>query len=259
MTTTPIDRLVHATVEAEEPGQQAGEFVQEPVAETVDEDGKTVPGKPGVMITDLESAGWTIVYDRETAEPSVINNNMLPRQLKGTRDDGQLRFTTIKPSFAPVRGSIRCMLHDDRPEFEDLKKRGVTRDGCRKATIPSEYELIQHMRNKHNREWAVLEEEKERAERDEDRAFQRRIFENIGTQTANANPVETVTHPVSTETAETTTTVAEGATVEVYVPPTHERVGDGWCRCGKTFKTTAKSKADSRLKLHLGHMARKGQ
>tara|TARA_Y100000310_G_scaffold15644_1_gene15693 strand:+ start:4048 stop:4800 length:753 start_codon:yes stop_codon:yes gene_type:complete len=246
-----MDTLISATEIAEEPGQQAGEFVQEPVAETVDEDGKTVPGKPGVMITDLESAGWTIVYDRETAEPSVINNNMLPRQLKGTRDDGQLCFTTIKPSFPPVRGSIRCMLHEDRPEFEDLKKRGVTRDGCRKATIPSEYELIQHMRNKHNREWSVLEEEKERAERDEDRAFQRRIFENIGTQTTNANPVETVTHPVSTETAETTTTVAEVATVEGSVPPTHERVGGGECLCGKTFTSGQRHTAEAKLQSHV--------
>lgn len=257
MTTTPMDRLVEATetIEAIEPGIQAGDFVQQPEAEKVGEDGKILPAKPGIIVTDLASAGMTRVWDTLTRESSDINNNMLSKQMLETREDGSRVFTKIKPLVGPQRGSIKCLLHAERPEFESLKKQGLTQKGCRKGTIPNEYELQQHMKFKHSREWAVITEERERNEREEDRDLQREIFKSLSARPAAANLIANNDTGV-----EHTTNVAEVKeaeqmpVAEVYQPQGHERVAEGRCQCGKAFKTTAKSKADSRLKRHISHM-----
>lgn len=259
MTTTPMDRLVEAT-EAIEPGIQAGDFVQQPEAEKVGEDGKVLPARPGIIVTDLASAGMTRVWDTLTRESSDINNNMLSKQMLETREDGTRVFTKIKPLVGPQRGSIKCLLHADRPEFEGLKKQGLTQKGCRKATIPNEYELQQHMKFKHSREWAVITEERDRNEREEDRDLQREIFKSLSAQPAAANLVANndtgVEH--TTDVAEVVASLFKEAeqmpAAEIYQPQEHERVAEGRCQCGKAFKATAKSKADSRLKRHISHM-----
>ena len=266
---SPLDTLVEAT-EAAEPGLNAGDFVQSPAAESIDAEGNVTPARPGMIVTDLESAGWTILYDTISGEPSVVNNNAVSTQLQYKRP-GEPRpaFTRLKPKNDPWRGSIRCMLHSGRPEYEEYRSRGITQKGCPKATIPNEYELQQHMKNKHGREWATLEEERERSERAEDRALNREIVQRLADQAAANVPVEAVaavTHEVSTESPPTTTVASVGDDDFVFSglhqnPYTasseaHARVSDGTCSCGKSFRPGKRNTADHKLKIHINAMTK---
>jgi hypothetical protein len=263
---SPLDTLVEAT-EAVEPGLNVGDFVQEPVAESVDPEGNVIASKPGMIVTDLDSAGWTILYDTISGEPSVVNNNAVSTQLRYKRPgESKPAFTRLKPKNEPWRGSIRCMLHAGRPDYEELRRRGITQKGCPKATIPNEYELQQHMKNKHGREWATLEEERERSERAEDRALQREIYQRLSANSAPGSPtlspetiakvVEEATTGSVTESAPSVTTTDTGDSASnVYTEssPTeeHARVSDGACSCGKSFTPGTRNTADHKLKIHI--------
>ena len=177
---TPIDQLIRDT-ESLEPGDfQAGDYIREPVAEA-----QNKPEVGGMVVSDLASAGYTILYDTITREPSYVNNNMLLSQLRAVREDGSLVFTQTKPSQGPWRGSIKCFLHPSQPDRARYDDMGFP--SCIKATLPNKYQAENHARNRHRDEWRAVEAEREIAEREEERQLQRDMTAAL-VETATTGP-----------------------------------------------------------------------
>jgi hypothetical protein len=111
-----------------------------------------------MVVTSLKSAGYSFIWDTETHEKSVTNNNMLPAQLRKKRPDGSRVFTTVDPKIAPTRGALRCMLHPentDRIYFDSL---GLP--VCMKSNLTSPFQVKRHMQKRHRQEWETIESEK---------------------------------------------------------------------------------------------------
>ena len=115
--------------------------------------------------TELQSAGYVYVYDTRTADRSVINRNMLQQQLEKQRPDGSFVFSTRKPEgIEPVRGTFKCLLHEDDPNRERYTQMGLI--VCPKDSLRSQYDVSLHMQYRHRREWQTIEGEREEQERE---------------------------------------------------------------------------------------------
>lgn len=172
-----LTRQLSAATPAPEPGDPAGTEI----ARTLDDGGESVP-LPIAVANRAESAGYTWVYDTETGARSQINNNMLRAQLrkmKKTRDGREVPvFTTIKPMVAPKEGTIKCLLHPDHDDHDEVAEYGFP--PCYKANLVSQYSLDTHMRHRHPQEWATITEARERREADEQRAERRALIALAG-------------------------------------------------------------------------------
>ena len=140
------------------------------------EEGEGAPDLP-MIVNSLQSAGYVYIYDTQTGERSVTNRNMLPSQLRKTRDDGSLVFTTIRPKKVAKRGSFPCYLHTSSPRRALFDTLGLAT--CRKATLTSDYEVQNHMKARHKREWGILQKMEADAERDEERKWRRLMSEGL--------------------------------------------------------------------------------
>ena len=110
-------------------------------AEAAEEPGNLKPGtvlgsSNGITMTasELQSAGYVYVYDNRTGDRSVVNRNMLEQQLNKTREDGSYIFTTQKPPFERVYGTVKCILHKDDPTGKPTT--GWDLPCVRKTTLP---------------------------------------------------------------------------------------------------------------------------
>lgn len=119
-------------------------------------------------------AGVKAIYDIRTGERSLTSVNMLPAQLRKIGPDGKRMFTIAKPSKEPDRGHFRCLLHAEerKPEYEVW---GLP--VCAKANLTSPLQVEAHMQSRHPSAWKLIERERERAEKAEDRRMQRTIAE----------------------------------------------------------------------------------
>ena len=135
-------------------------------------------GSPDVpmplMVSAIQSAGYAYIYDTRTGDRSLTNKNMLPIQLKKLRPDGSRVFTTVKPDITPVTGNIKCLLHLDSPAHAQYTVMGFPE--CSKDNLISDFHLERHMAAKHKAEWAAIKSARDKAERVEDREFQRAIL-----------------------------------------------------------------------------------
>lgn len=133
-----------------------------------------------LVIGALASAGYSFIYDTKTGERSLTNRNMLKAQLEKKRDDGSRVFSLRAPKDAkgktikPIRGKIKCILHADDPSRAEFDAMGFA--SCPKDTIPSPFQLRRHMMTRHKVEWATIEEERQRKEKEEERQFQRSVM-----------------------------------------------------------------------------------
>lgn len=170
-----LDELLLKGGEAPEPG----DFMQERVIHKGDEEAP-VP----ILASSLSSAGYVTVYDTHTREPSDVNRNLLEFQLRKLHSDGTRAFTRKKPALAPVRGFLLCLLHADRPERKEYDRIGFKT--CIKANLMTPFDVESHMKARHKKEWAIIESNRLRKERDEDRAFQRQMMKAMSTAGARA-------------------------------------------------------------------------
>lgn len=247
---TPLDKLVDAT-EALEPGLKKGEMIQSPSLDSVSPDGEEISGRPGMVVSDLISAGWTTIYHTLTGEPSLCNNNALTSQLRLRRDpQGNLLspsdlggvpvFTLVEPKGKAWRGNVKCLLHPSQPDRDKFNSMGFP--VCRKETIPNMFQLEEHMSHKHSREWRTLERDREELERIEDRNVQRAIAKAFSQ--GNLEEVrDIVPEDLSLNSNEVPAPVESTAN--------HERISEGKCVCGKTFNAGKRMKADYKLALHI--------
>ena len=139
-------------------------------------------------VASLEFGGHVYVYHTQTGGRSRINSNMLAMQLTKTLEDGSRAFTTEKLPFEPEKGTIKCMLHADDPNRAHYDSLGFAT--CPKQYIPSQYQLQRHMTGRHRLENATIAEEAERAEKEEEREFQRMLLQAAANGVANPPSTE---------------------------------------------------------------------
>ena len=166
------------------PAPEPGAFMGDRIIHSGDTD------LPVPMIADsLVSAGHVYVYDTKTGEESQINRNMLGFQMMKTHPDGTRAFTLKKPDITPARGSLLCMLHPDAPNRKEYDRWGFK--VCPKANLMTEADVEQHMKARHKREWATIEKERVRGEKEADRALQRETLKAMTAMVkASTPPVE---------------------------------------------------------------------
>lgn len=160
-----IDELILDAETAEEPGTMAKEkYIH------LGDDEAPVP----MRLSNLESAGYRIIYEVSTGQSSVANYNMIPSLLKIIDDiTGKRRFTTKKPPYEPKRGTFKCMLHPTLPERPTYDEMGLP--SCPKDNIINRHQVEQHMKHKHSQSWAAIERERAIKEKQEERDFQRSL------------------------------------------------------------------------------------
>ena len=169
--------LEELLIEAEEVNEPGG-LTEGRVLHSGNDD---VPMPMGV--SSLEFGGHVYVYNTQTGDRSRINSNMLAMQLTKTLEDGSRAFTTEKLPFEPDKGTIKCMLHADDPNRAHYAALGFAT--CSKRYIPSQYQLQRHMTSRHRMEYATIGEEAERAEKAEEREFQRMLLQAAANGVAN--------------------------------------------------------------------------
>lgn len=159
-----LQQMLRDAKSASEPGAGIGEVHHTETAEL-----------PLTMIThSVSSAGYVDVWDNKTGEHSVVNRNMLPKQLQKKRADGSLIFTIYKPAIEPLQGTHKCLLHPESANRDRSDALGLAT--CKKHNLRNPFEVERHMRSRHKIEWETLERERVTRERDEDRAFQRQML-----------------------------------------------------------------------------------
>ena len=131
-----------------------------------------------MTVKELSSAGYVYVWDSRTYERAPVLYYMLPSILRYRREDGSFIWTTNDPKKLPMRGTHKCLLHKDSPNRNEYDKMGLRT--CKKSNIINDYEVKQHMSKKHPKEWQAIEDMRKEKERQEDRAFQRTLYEAVG-------------------------------------------------------------------------------
>ena len=190
---------------------------------------------PPTIIDRVASAGHTWLYNTRSGSPAAVNNNMVPSRLSQTwRDDGKPMFTTRDPGFRPHIGEEKCLLHPEKPERDEYNRMGLP--VCRASHIQNEYEVRQHMRTKHGKEWAVIEDIRQRATAAEDRKFQRAMLDRY-------------TSPGIVEVVESATNNPEPLVSEAIVETPQVIVS---CEtCGRTMQGKNLTGAKVRLRSHM--------
>ncbi len=131
-----------------------------------------------MTVKELSSAGYVYVWDSRTFERAPVLYYMLPSILRRRREDGSFIWTTNDPKQLPKRGTMKCLLHKDSPDRKAYDEMGLRT--CRKHNIINAFEVKQHMQKKHPKEWQAIEDGRKERERQEDRAFQRTLYEAVG-------------------------------------------------------------------------------
>lgn len=162
-----LEQLVAQAQDAPEPGSEDSKVVNK---------GDAKNPAPAI-ISDMESAGYTYVWNRFTGARSVVNNNMLRAQLLKVNEKKERVFITYDPHIKMIAGNVKCMLHPDDPRRAEFDKMGLAT--CHKSNLASEYEMTQHMQHRHKKEWAAIEKLRVDRERAEDRDFQRKLMEKL--------------------------------------------------------------------------------
>ena len=130
-----------------------------------------------MVVSKISSAGYVYIWETDTFAKVPCLYYMLPSKLRSRRPDGSYRFTTIDPGQKPKLGNIKCSLHKDAQNRKHYAELGFRT--CPKATLNSPYQLEQHMKKRHPQEWAAIEQERTRQEKEEDRALQRLILKGM--------------------------------------------------------------------------------
>jgi hypothetical protein len=128
-----------------------------------------------VRASALNSAGYRFIYDTKTGERSITNRNMLPAQLQKKRPDGTPYFTVRQPKVESKIQAQKCWLHAESAERELFDAMGLP--VCAKANLANAHQAELHVKKKHPAAYAAIKDAREKAEKEQDRALQRRMLE----------------------------------------------------------------------------------
>ncbi len=123
-----------------------------------------------MTVRQISSAGYVYIFNTQTGDRVPVLYYMLPSRLRRRRPDGSFIFTTNDPKIEPLKGLLKCYLHEDSPSRAEYTVLGFRT--CRKSNITNEYQRRQHMKLKHKAEWATIEDSRKERERQEDRELQ---------------------------------------------------------------------------------------
>jgi len=158
--------LVEEMMRAATPADEPGPFKKGGI---VPDGSKDLP----LGIMELKSAGYVMIYDTLTGEPSRINRNMLMAKMKQRRLDGTF-FFSLQQTVTPVRGTYKCLLHPEGADREYYDSLGLP--VCKKDNLTSIFQVERHMQKRHRQEWDTIKAERDRKEKQEDREFQRNLL-----------------------------------------------------------------------------------
>lgn len=131
-----------------------------------------------IRVSDQLSAGYVYIWDTRTGDRSLTNRQMLTLQLSKRREDGSQVFTMADPKIPQIIGEFKCMLHKDDPNRADYDRRKLPI--CNRENLASLQDVKDHMKHRHRREWASIEEErlrlKEEAKEEREREFQKEMI-----------------------------------------------------------------------------------
>lgn len=146
------------------------------------------PGGSGIGVVDtgkdtgvpiighsLLSAGYTYMWNTKTGQQGLTNNNMAKTQLDKRFPDGTRVWTFTQPNFKPTRGVYLCDLHEDAEHRQYYNTLGMRT--CPKSNLMNKYEVTRHMLKSHKVETRTIKEERDREEREADRAWQKQVTE----------------------------------------------------------------------------------
>lgn len=170
------EAIIQEMLRNAKPSEIESELTKNPIIHKGDKDLEAP-----MVVNSISSAGYVWIWETDTHERVPCLYYMLPQKLRSRRKDGSYRFTTIEPKEKPVRGQVKCMLHEDHPNRAHYKELGFRT--CPKATITSHYQLEQHMLKRHPQEWKAIEQERINKEKAEDRALQRLILQQMAPKT----------------------------------------------------------------------------
>lgn len=135
-------------------------------------------------------AQHVVLFSTEDGTPSRVRAEQLVSKLMPDRQgrawfsekpinpEWQYRMDPISKMPVKLREvRYKCMLHPDNPDRSWLESIGLAGITCTADNIPSEFQRQQHMRKKHQIEWATIESAQARRREDEDRARQERLLE----------------------------------------------------------------------------------
>ncbi len=131
-----------------------------------------------MTVKELTSAGYVYVWDSRTYKRAPVLYYMLPSILRRRRDDGSFIWTTNNPHKPFKGGRMKCLLHKDSPDRAEYDKMGFRT--CKKSNIINAFEVKMHMQKKHSKEWNAIEDMRKERERQEDRSFQKTLYEAVG-------------------------------------------------------------------------------
>jgi hypothetical protein len=188
------------------------EMLRDAKAATVDSDLKRNPvihkgdeeAPAPMIVNEITDAGYVWVWETRTYERAPVLYYRLGQILRQRRPDGSYRWTLKDPGKLPPRGTIKCLLHPDNPERAKYDRMGFP--VCRKSNMWNIHGLEQHMQKKHRSVWEAIKDERDRAERAEDRELRRallqlQINQQAGTQSVPPEGVpkeEPVEEPAGT-------------------------------------------------------------
>tara|TARA_R110000787_G_scaffold46819_7_gene113679 strand:+ start:515 stop:1186 length:672 start_codon:yes stop_codon:yes gene_type:complete len=149
----------------------------------------------------------TVIYHTVTGSPRMVPMVYAAtavlkrfRAKDGAELDGKFVFSS-KPTVPYVLGSVKCLLHIDRPERDSYNSIGLP--VCKSEHFPSEYEAENHTRVDHASAWERMNEIKIRTQAEEDRQMARQSIVNqnliLAGLAGNMQATDTtVTVPVAT-------------------------------------------------------------
>lgn len=127
--------------------------------------------QPGMQASRVSGAGYKWLWDTKTFERFAILSYMFGQKLKEKREDGSLRFTSVKPAGVQIGGTLLCWLHADSPMRDHYNTIGLR--VCRKHNLTNQYQVEQHCKKKHPQEYAIIKSEQAETERQEGLTAQR--------------------------------------------------------------------------------------
>ena len=167
-----LDQMIQEAEKSPEDMQQ--------LADLDDAQPDTFELKPTSVQLNAESQ-TVVIYHSATGEPRrmprLYARQALLKKFKardGAELAGKFVFST-RPLGPYVLGTVKCLLHRDRPQRELYSSWGLP--VCKSEHLPSEFEAEQHMKSRHAAAWSRIQEIRETQRRDEDRDIQRRTLE----------------------------------------------------------------------------------
>jgi hypothetical protein len=125
-------------------------------------------GEGSGIVAHDEGRDRVTVYSTVDGRPSVVLVSMLAKTLMKTLPGGAKAFSLDAPEEAYAGGSTRCLLHPEHEERATWDEPAIGLAGitCGKGNLRSQFDLRLHMEHRHKIEWGVIQERRERLEKE---------------------------------------------------------------------------------------------